>query len=258
MTKLSVVPSRTPAAPSNDLTLDAIRAEIDGVDDEILQLIQHRQRLAARIGEIKDAAGEGPAPGLKLRPDREASVISRRVARAQPGCKRLAQALWRELMSAGLSVQQQLEVVVWSGPRRDARDAARARFGGSADYRDARSAADALEAALKDDTIAVLALDPDDAWWAELLDRPDLWVFEGLGRRGPSDPAALAVGRVNAANLARGGVTYRISTGGDSGTDHRAERVISVSEGRRLCVSRDLGSGPLDREHGVVGTAAGV
>src|SRR5262249_13094855 len=154
-----------------DLRLEALRSEIDGLDDEILHLIQHRLQLAERIGEVK----ENRNAALKLRPDREARVLSRRLARAEPKARRLVLAVWRELMIGGLSIQHQLDVVVWSGVRRDARDAARGRFGGSADYRDARTPQIALDAAMADGTIAVLALDPDEPWWTELPERPDLW-----------------------------------------------------------------------------------
>src|SRR5262249_7781470 len=152
--------------------------------------------------------------GLKLRPDREARVITRRLERVEPAHRRLATALWRELMSAGLAAQGQLEVAVWSGARKDVREAARSRFGGCADYRDYRLASDALDAAMASDGVAVIALDGDDPWWTALAERPDLWVFEGLGRRGPMDPAALAVGKLDPAVLAHG-VLYRVSTGGD-------------------------------------------
>ena len=254
MSKLSIVPAREPAPVASDLTLAALRAEIDGVDDEILQLVLHRQRLAGRIGAAKGQS-DHQVSGLKLRPDREARVIQRRLGRVEPGERRLAQSLWRELMSAGLSIQGQLEVAVWSGARKDVREAARSRFGGCADYRDYRLASDALDAALEKDGVAVLALDGEDPWWTTLLDRRDLWVFEGVGRRGPMDPAALAVGKLDPAVLAHG-VVYRVSTGGDSCMEGRSERVLAVSEGRRLCVLRDDGSNTLDREKGVVGCAA--
>jgi chorismate mutase len=249
MPKLSL--ATTGASPLSDLRLEALRSEIDGLDDEILHLIQHRLELARRIGEVK----ENRDAGLKLRPDREARVISRRLARAEPEARRLVLSVWRELMSGGLAIQHQLEVVVWSGARRDARDAARARFGGSAEYRNALTPQIALEAARQDNTIAVLALDPDAPWWAELPEHEDLWVFEGMGRRGPKDPAALAVGRIDTSTLARGGVVYRVSTGGDSGMEGRAEHVLAVSEGRRLTAARDVNTGPLERDKGVVGCA---
>jgi chorismate mutase len=234
------------------LDLESIRAEIDAVDDEILHLIQHRQRLAARIGGLKESQGSG----LKLRPDREARVIARQAARVAPANRRLTVAIWRELMSAGLAAQSEIVVQVWSGGRKDIREAARARFGGCAVYRDAPTPEAALDAAGQEGTVAVLALDPESDWWSRLGQRPDLWIFDGLGRRGPLDPAALAVGRIEPGALARG-VAFRVSSGGDSGMHARAERLLAVGEGCRLYAVRDEGEGSLDREHGVVGSAAG-
>lgn len=251
MSKLSLA-SAVPEPLHAELTLEALRAEIDGLDDELLHLIQHRQRLASRIGLLKDVA----ATGLKIRPDREAAVISRRLARASSATRKVALGVWRELMSGGIAAQGGMEVRVWSGARRDVRELARARFGGCADLADAATAQTALEAASSQDALAVLAIEPGDSWWRDLADRPDLWVVEGLGRRGALDPVALAVGRVDPGCLARGAL-FRVTSGGDSGMDGRAQKVLAVADGRRLCVERDADA-PLDRELGVIGTGAAL
>lgn len=230
-------------------TLQSLRGELDVIDTEILALITRRQGVARKIGEAKGSS----APGLKLRPDREAEVLRSVCARAAPENQRCVEGLWREVMSAGLSIQGQVEVAVWSGARRDAPAIARGRFGGSADYRDVATPAEALAAA-EQYGVAVLALDSDTAWWAELPEREDLWVFDALGRRGPSDPAVLAVGRLDTGVLARG-VSYRVSAGGDSGGEGRSERLIAVSQGRRLYAVNDRGRGVLDRSRGVIGCA---
>lgn len=246
MPRLSLAASRD--AETVEMDLASIRHEIDGLDDEILHLIQHRQRLAQRIGDLKEAQG----PGLKLRPDREARVIARQAERVPPANRKLVAAVWRELMSAGLAAQGEIVVSVWSGGRKDTREAARARFGGCAVYRDAATPEAALEAACVEGGVAVIALDPESDWWASLADRDDLWIFDGLGRRGAMDPAALAIGKVETGSLARG-VTYRVSSGGDSGMDGRAERLLAVGQGSRLYAAKAEGS--LDRAHGVVGSA---
>jgi chorismate mutase len=230
--------------------LAALRLELDTLDADLLGLIERRQGMTRRIGALKDAAGGG----LKLRPDREAEVVRKVLERAAPENRRFALALWREVMSAGLSSQGQVEVAVWSGARRDAAVLARTRFGGSADYRDVSSHAEALAAA-DADGVAVLALDPDVSWWEDLPERTDLWVFDALGRRGPADPAVLVVGRLAPSVLARG-VSYRVSSGGDSGWERRPERLISAGRGRRLYAVSDAGAGDLDRAHGIVGSAA--
>jgi chorismate mutase len=245
MSKLSLVASRTPEL---ELTLDAVRSEIDHLDEELLRLVERRLRLASRIGDLKESGG----PGLKLRPDREAAVIRHMLDRATPGARRVTQALWRELMSAGLSVQAELQVVTWTGGRRDTAQQARVRFGACAAYSEAASADEALAAADRDRTVAVLAVDPETPWWADLPEREGLWVFEALGRRGPVDPSALVIGRVEASSLAEG-VRYRVSTGGESDANGRPGRLVAAGAGRRLYASREVG--PADRDHGWVGSA---
>jgi hypothetical protein len=205
-----------------------------------------------QIGELKGAQ----APGLKLRPDREVEVLKNVLSRTTQDDRRCVESLWREVISAGLACQGQVEVSVWSGSRRDGLLLARGRFGGSADYRDVATPEEAL-AAVEADGVAVLALDADAAWWAELPEREGLWVFDALGRRGPADPVVLAVGKLDPALLARG-VSYRVSTGGDSGGDGRAERLIAVGQGRRLYAVSDRGRGALDRARGVIGCAAAI
>lgn len=233
-------------------TLADLRKAIDALDDDILALIDQRLRLAERIG----AAKKDPS-AVKLKPDREAKVLSRHVARARPETRRVIAAVWRELMSAGLAAQGELSVVVWSGSRRDTREAARVRFGASASYREARTAGDALEAARTGDTVAVLALDPDVPWWSALPELEELWLFEAMGRRGPLDPSALAVGRISADSLARG-VAFRVSVGGDSDMEGRRDRLLAVSEGRRLYACPETGSEALDRGRGFIGAAAPI
>jgi chorismate mutase len=232
MSRLSLVATRAPE--SADLTLDAVRSEIDQLDEELLRLVERRLRLASRIGGLKESRG----PGLKLRPDREAAVVRRMLDRAAPASRKLAQALWRELMSAGLAVQTPLEVAVWTGARRDVRERARSRFGACAGYAEHATPEAALAAAERENTIAVLALDPDAPWWAGLPERPDLLVFEALGRRGPIDPSALAVGRVARESLAEG-VRYRVSEGGESDAGARPGRLVAAGVGRRLYACRE-------------------
>jgi chorismate mutase/prephenate dehydratase len=234
-----------------DPALEALRAEIDSADTELLALIQRRLDLARRIGAAK--AGGGDA--LKIRPDREAALIARQCAKAAPEARRLTEAVWRELMSGGLAAQNPIEVVVWSGRRNDVRDGARGRFGGCADYRDARTPEDALDAAQGGSVVAVLALEPETPWWVDLPARNDLWIFEGLGRRGALEPTALAIGRVEASTLARG-VAYRVNSGGDSDLEGRSERLLAFAEGRRLYAAKERGTGSLDRNRGMVGAAA--
>ena len=74
--------------------VEKLRREIDGVDDELLRLINQRARLASRIGALKAGA---PA----YRPEREAEVL-RRIAEKNPGplAAERVTGVFREVISA--------------------------------------------------------------------------------------------------------------------------------------------------------------
>ena len=230
------------ADPVSELTLAALRSEIDAVDDAVLDLIRRRQTLARKINTLKSAAPDA----LKLRPDREAHVLRRLLERAPEEDRRLVGALWREILSAGLAVQGEVTVAVWS-PAPGGLDQARLRFGVSARYLSAGSPAEALALAETGSAIAVLGLHPDAPWWIDLPDHAPLWVFENLGKEA-GVPAALAVGRVPAEALERG-VTYRACAPAEA-----AGRVIARTREWVLTASLDADPAPpLDRARGVIG-----
>jgi chorismate mutase len=229
--------------------VEALRAEIDDVDAKLLALLEQRQRLAGHMGTLK------PLAPLKLNPAREAQVISRLAKAASPEVRAVVEPVWRELIGASLSIQQQIEVACWPGGQDELGRLTRSRFGARAEYRSAATPEAALAAAAEGSAVAVLALRPDSAWWSELLNLPELWIFEAIGGRGPLDPIALAVGRLEPDTLARG-VAYRVSRGGDSEPRAVPERLLQVDHGRRLSAIRDGGSASLHREYGFVGAAA--
>jgi chorismate mutase / prephenate dehydratase len=89
--------------------LGKLRKEIDGIDDELLQLINRRAGLAQRIGHLKKGA---PV----YRPEREAEIL-KRIARNNPGplgADRVTGIL-REVISACRGLEQPLRVA-YLGP----------------------------------------------------------------------------------------------------------------------------------------------
>jgi chorismate mutase / prephenate dehydrogenase len=64
--------------PADAVELEAIRAEIERVDEAIIFLIDERLRLARRVGELKRTVGMGV-----LDPSREAAVVRRAGALAR-------------------------------------------------------------------------------------------------------------------------------------------------------------------------------
>ena len=95
---------------SDDLqkALAGVRAEIDGIDGELLTLLNQRARCAQKVGEIKAAHGEA---GHIYRPEREAQVL-RRLQDANPGPlpSENITFFFREVMSACLSLEEPLGI----------------------------------------------------------------------------------------------------------------------------------------------------
>lgn len=86
------------------------REAIDRYDDQLLQLISERSRHVQAVGRIKGADAQ------KQRPDREAQIL-RRMAANNPGpfSNEAIMAIWRELISQSMALEQQL-VVSYLGP----------------------------------------------------------------------------------------------------------------------------------------------
>ncbi|WP_292053326.1 MULTISPECIES: chorismate mutase [unclassified Brevundimonas] len=200
--------------------LSALRAEIDSIDDQILELFERRLAIAAQVGKAKDAP---TGPHTKLRPDREQAVLSRLVSKAQPENKEAVSALWREIVGWGLARQGRLQVQVYApidGAR--AMDAARTRFGAAADIRVVYSAETALKHAAEGNGVSVLAINGDEPWWIGLRKEWSmLSVFEGLGGR--DNPTALAVGKIDPPALPSGR-RVTVTAGGESGDGPSARR----------------------------------
>jgi chorismate mutase / prephenate dehydratase len=88
--------------------LEAIRARIDALDDDLLRLISERARCAQEVAQVKRA--QDPEAEF-YRPDREAQIL-RRVQEQNPGPldgEEVAR-LFREIMSACLALEEPLKV----------------------------------------------------------------------------------------------------------------------------------------------------
>lgn len=161
-------------------SLQAVRQRIDAVDAELLRLIDERAGLARAVAEAKAAAGD--ADKFALRPDREAQVMRRLLARpreaATPG---LIIRIWRELMADSLYRQGDFRLSAWGGkePARTI-ELARLRFGVAPPLTVAAKPEDVIAAARLKGGVGVLALTPDNAWWGRLLAEPKVRVFAAL------------------------------------------------------------------------------
>jgi len=92
--------------------LKALRAEIDGLDDQILKLLNRRAKAALEVGEIKAERGL-----TYYVPEREAEIL-RRLAGSNPGPfpNEGLKAIFREIISASLALEKPLSVA-FLGPR---------------------------------------------------------------------------------------------------------------------------------------------
>lgn len=93
--------------------LDEIRRRIDAIDEQLQGLINQRAGLARAVGETKfpEPAGISKGPRDYYRPEREAEILRRAVARnAGPLRDEEIVRLFREIMSACLAQQEPLKV----------------------------------------------------------------------------------------------------------------------------------------------------
>ncbi|WP_045224311.1 prephenate dehydratase [Methyloterricola oryzae] len=96
-----------------DPTLAQLRAQIDAIDDRILDLLNQRARCAQQVAETKTRSGEDDC---FYRPEREAEVL-RRVAANNPGplSREAVVRFFREVMSECLALEKPL-AVAFLGP----------------------------------------------------------------------------------------------------------------------------------------------
>ncbi|RME83433.1 MAG: prephenate dehydratase [Zetaproteobacteria bacterium] len=120
--------------------LASLRAQIDTIDDQILELIQKRAAIAAEVGKHKRGRADTPY----YVPSREAEIIRRILAknRAQQRHAHAARlpdaavhAIFREIIGACLTLEHPL-VVAYLGPEGTfSEEAVRKHFGATAEYR---------------------------------------------------------------------------------------------------------------------------
>lgn len=150
--------------------LEDLRREIDEIDDAIHDLIMRRAVLLSAIAAAK-GKDAGSGAGSFLRPEREASVLRRLVARHHGVFPKAALVrLWREIISAPLSLQGTFSVAVFAPEDEPGYwDLARDHYGSHAAFVPHTTASQAI-AALGDGGAAVGVLpaireeDPDP-WW---------------------------------------------------------------------------------------------
>ncbi|MEE9447446.1 MAG: prephenate dehydratase [Arenicellales bacterium] len=117
---------------SQENELKQLRDQIDGVDSELLALIQKRISLAQAVGKVKEAYSQQDA--VIYRPEREAQVVRRMVAESE-GAMNAHQinTLYREIMSICRGAEARLRVAVLGPEGTFTEMAALQQFGSSVD-----------------------------------------------------------------------------------------------------------------------------
>jgi 3-deoxy-7-phosphoheptulonate synthase len=158
---------------ADTLSLAELRAEIDRIDDAMLDLVDRRIAAARAI-----AAAKGASPHLRLRPRRQGEVIARLQERARHASAEAVRHIWRELMGHCLQTQGATQIVIADGcaPEHEVRDL----FGSAAPIRRASRKA-AIRIAAEEEAVAIL---------------PTGTVAAGLRTVGAVAAGAVAMGRL--------------------------------------------------------------
>jgi chorismate mutase/prephenate dehydratase len=112
------------------MSLEELRKKIDVLDEQLVELINQRARIAAEIGKLK-AAEDKPI----YAPDREKAVLDK-ISRCNKGPmpeKTLA-AIWREIMSGSFFLERPLRIAYLGPEGSFSHNAAILKFGQSVDY----------------------------------------------------------------------------------------------------------------------------
>lgn len=187
--------------------LDALRKEIDAVDDSLHDLIMRRVCLVEQIGKVK-AEEHGGMPGCSLRPAREMEIM-RRLWKRHSGAmdKDVLIRLWRELISACVNIQTPLCVAVYMPERGMGNlEIARDFFGSYTAMLPCRSTGLVLKELTQGEAnVGILSLNDDtqDCWWYSIAQeyKRTLSVFAKLPITGPANSRgegkiAYAVGKI--------------------------------------------------------------
>jgi chorismate mutase len=228
--KIELTDTDAPAAPAAD-PLEALRREIDAIDDAMIQLVEKRVSAAQKVAELKRHDKDSR---LRLRPAREAAVIDRMVAQSTVSSERAVRHIWREIMASCLDLQVHTEL--WLHATRhpaELADAARRRFGCPSSMSLSDTPDHALEAARTREAIAVIEIGEGSDWWTSLADEPAVAAFDVL-RTGDGKPVGIAVARIHADDL-RACPQIRISRDGAGG------ELLAVADGLRLVVLSEPG-----------------
>jgi chorismate mutase len=170
-----------PTTPAADPALQALRAEIDALDDAMHDLLMRRAAVVARMAGSRAKTGAGSP----LRPGREAAVLRRLLGRHSGALSRGAVVrIWRHIFMAHTAIQGAFTAAIAaSGEAAPTLALAREHFGTATPLTSFGSPAQALAAlSAAKASVAVLpapAGEGEGAWW-QSLEAPRLSVVARL------------------------------------------------------------------------------
>lgn len=220
-------------------SLDALRAEIDTLDDAMHDLLMRRAEVVHRLGQ-----SQAKPAGTVLRPGREAAVLRRLLARhAGPLPRAALVRLWRELFATSVAQQANFVVALPADPAL-ARLAAE-HFGAATPQRQHPSHGAALAAlGSKDAAIAVLPWpresdNTSEEWWTR-FDAQHLSVIARLPFLSERDPPleAAVIGLHPADPSGHDATLLRVEVPGEPS---RAALAAQCGTGRVLIMRREQG-----------------
>ncbi len=163
------------AMTARSTSLKSLRREIDGIDDEMHDLLMRRVEIVERVAEIKNRE----AAGAYIRPGREMTILRRLMNRHRgelPAAVVIR--IWRELLAATTRLQGELSVAVHA-PEKSVGywDLARDHYGSGTKMSLHRLANPVIRAVVNGNaTIGVLPLPQEGEpapWWPALIDAGD-------------------------------------------------------------------------------------
>jgi chorismate mutase len=178
---------------SNPDSLDALRLEIDRLDDALLDLVEQRLAASLAIAELKKAEAGNC---LNMRPRREQAVIERLIGQARTAPPEVIARIWRTIMSYSLQAQGRIELILCSdGDKAALLQQVRNRFGDGAPLRWVDNAEEALDESRSANAVAVVSpglLNPDEVESGlpgfDLIRSPDGTILAvAIGRVGPEE-----------------------------------------------------------------------
>ncbi len=166
-------PQDLPPNPADQLA--ALRAELDGIDTMLHDLLMQRAGVVERVGAL---GAKGRVP---LRPGREADIVRRLLGRHSGQLpKRTIVRMWRELLAGTTAMQGNYTIAVCQTDAVSGFAAcAREHFGALTPLRVHRTAAQAIGEVSVGTAVAAVLPVPDEgetageAWWTALLHRDE-------------------------------------------------------------------------------------